>query len=285
MLYQTHMYNSFVFITDIHLSDKTPINRDGDIWEISTKKLEWILNRASELEFPIIIGGDVFHSPCVDYRVLNDVIQLIKKYRVKIYSVVGNHDMIGANGSYEHTAIHTLFKAEVIEKLEFIENDYFFIKGFDYSTLIPAMNIDSDKYKIAVAHLSISPVSVPFNHILAKDVNTNADIIFLGHIHHSFDSTINGVRFINPGCIIRRTIQESDIEPSILIFNNGSVVIERIPFRGSFIKPKERIIAISDIIESIENKIDTYDIKTIIMQNANKEISDEINRRLIKKGA
>ena len=108
----------FIYISDLHLSDKQPISRVDNVFEAGMYKLEYVLRRAKELGTFVVCGGDFFHEPRVSYKVLNGVIDLLKKYQVDVYTVFGNHDLIGVNELDESCALFTLIKSGLVQKLD-----------------------------------------------------------------------------------------------------------------------------------------------------------------------
>ena len=235
----------FIYISDLHLSDKQPISRVDSVFDAGMYKLEYVLKRAKELGTVVICGGDFFHEPRVSYKMLNGVLDLLNKYKVDVYTVFGNHDLIGVNQLDESAAIFTLIKSGLVKKLDVMETPEYVIEAAHYVKEIPQsyfMKTKSEsKKKILVIHNSLIPVKVRFDHILLKDFKTDADWVLCGHIHQFWDKKIKNVQYVSPGCLVRRSIAEKDLEPCMVIVN-GSVEVEKIPLP----KPAEWCVTTSE---------------------------------------
>ena len=72
----------FIYISDLHLSDKQPISRVDSVFDAGMYKLEYVLKRAKELGTFVICGGDFFHEPRVSYKMLNGVLYSVWKPRL-----------------------------------------------------------------------------------------------------------------------------------------------------------------------------------------------------------
>ena len=209
----------FLYTTDWHLTDQQPINRKDCIIEASFAKVEQVFKYAKKAKLPILHGGDLFHKPNVAYSVLNRFIELVKKYKVQMYVVVGNHDIIGSNIQEEGIAIQTLFKAQVLKPLTTLTIGDKTIRGISYVEEI-TKDVTED---IVIAHLPIVTQSVPYEHIPVGTINVPAELFFCGHIHLPFDKVVNKTRFINPGCLVRRSITEKDVDIKLVEYSNNEI--------------------------------------------------------------
>lgn len=221
----------FIYISDIHLSDKQPISRIDSVFDAGMYKLEYVLKRAKELNTCVVCGGDFFHEPRVSYRVLNSVMDLLNKYKVDVYTVFGNHDLIGVNYNDDSAAIFTLIKSGLIKLLNKpTEIDGQLIEVAPYTKDIPQSYFFKTKTnlnKILVIHSALVPVKARFDHILLKDFKTDANLVLCGHIHQYWDKQVNNIRFISPACLIRRSISEKEIEPSMILVGD-TITTEKI---------------------------------------------------------
>lgn len=215
---------TIVYATDIHLTDKQPVNREDSVYPLCLDKLSRILELARSMDKVLVLGGDLFDMPCPSYDLLAATINLFDCFRdVKTYLIRGNHDLKFLN-DFEETGVSVLHAARLITILE----NPITIKGFriipvPYSTELP---IQHSKYKedssitprynffaghyeelsvpkddtdprglipvtsVLVAHMPIVSEPVPYSHILCKNIDTDVDFLLCGHIHAKFDVTI-----------------------------------------------------------------------------------------------
>lgn len=76
-----------VCISDIHFN----LNN----LELSTKALQAAINKATELDIPLVIAGDLHDTKAIiRAEVANRLISLLKSTDILIYILVGNHDLI-----------------------------------------------------------------------------------------------------------------------------------------------------------------------------------------------
>ena len=87
----------FGMINDLHLTEHNPISRVDDVEEASLSKLTYVyqyLRSASKErreDCILLIGGDMFDSPR-SWWLLPKVAQIINRFQIKTYVVVGQHD-------------------------------------------------------------------------------------------------------------------------------------------------------------------------------------------------
>lgn len=222
----------FIYISDLHLSDKQPISRMDSVFTAGMYKLEYVLKRAKELNTFVVCGGDFFHEPRVSYKMLNSVMDLLNKYKVDVYTVFGNHDLIGVNQLDEGAAIFTLIKSGLVKKLDTLELGHFVFETLPYTKEIPQAYFFKTKKKnvkkVLVVHNALIPNKARFDHILLSDFKTDADIVLCGHIHQFWDEKVNGVEYISPSCLVRRSISEKDHVPAMILVGED-ITVEKIP--------------------------------------------------------
>ncbi len=214
--------STLVYATDIHLTDKQPVNRLTAVYPRCLDKFSAVLDFAAHNGGVLILGGDLFDVPCPSYHLLEATINLLGCYKnlVKVFLVKGNHDLKYLN-DFQETGVSTLHAAQLIECLE----DARVINGFlvaplPYSRELAISKVESmsdpatnGKYSlytddfaileephpiyenidltafptVLVAHLPIVSEPVPYSAILCNEIATNFDFILCGHIHSPFD--------------------------------------------------------------------------------------------------
>ena len=107
----------FLFISDLHLSDKCPAARRDQYDQTALRKFEFVLKTAYKEEAVILQAGDFFNSPR-SWHLLADVMELIRKYEVEIYCVYGQHDQyFRSSASDSATNLGILIKSGLVNNL------------------------------------------------------------------------------------------------------------------------------------------------------------------------
>ncbi len=86
---------NLLYFTDNHISGTNSENRIGNYYSDSMAKLEEILQIAKKNKSPFILcGGDLLDSSLISLVICDEIIDLIEKYNIPIYTLVGNHPMV-----------------------------------------------------------------------------------------------------------------------------------------------------------------------------------------------
>lgn len=246
------------YFTDNHISGTNSENRIGNYYSDSMAKLEEILQIAKKNKSPFILcGGDLLDSSLISLVICDEIIDLIEKYDIPIYTLVGNHPMINHNWevSKATTIAHMFRRCKLIKKLEQIIDKDYLIQGIDYQkdieTLIKTDGIkkpSKDKrWSIAVVHALITPKAfLPIiNHIQAKDVECDYNLVLCAHLHQPFIKVYDDVTYVNPGSIGRTSIDEADIEPSVVLLDTEKRSYKIVKLKSA--KPKEEVFDLTKI--------------------------------------
>ena len=284
-----------IYTSDWHLSSSQPENRLDNVLDAGLYKVEYVLKRAKELGATVVVGGDIFDIPCPPYSLVNSLMQLLLKYKVPVYSIVGNHDVEGANITLEDTAIFTLFKSGLIKKLTYLldKDSNLEITGVDYTKDIPSSvnavsNFDTTK-KVLVIHNALMDVpkenedKIPFKCISLENFKTNANLVLCGHIHLFFCKKVGNTSFISPGCLVRRKVNERVLDPTLCIIDK-KLSVEKIPLikKAEFnIQAKESKSVLRGLIT--DTKIESSDIEESILKSGYSDSVKEFCISEIKK--
>lgn len=300
---------NFIYVTDLHLSDRQPINRVTPVVESGLYKLEWVLKKAYETQSILLIGGDFFHSPCPSMDLLNKIISLFIKYPVTAYMVLGNHDTYGNTEQLDDTAIQILFNTGLIKQLtnrqplelgNFVfmaipyykrtdeEKEFNKINGYPFNFGAFARAYKSKK-KVLIAHMPFVTKPAMYEHILLSDIKTDANLVLCGHIHQPFRVKIGSTVFYNPGCFIRRAKNEKDQEVKYLFFSDtefkeGVVPVPVPEFNSVDVEEAAAITVLEEKIEipDLEAKIlasdqpqDVKDRCLLLLKNAQAKFNEK----------
>lgn len=202
----------FLFLTDSHIKGKNPVSRNGDYYNEVRTKINEAIRIAGQYDCDCIIhGGDLFDSPLVSNIMVDDFVDDVEQSGIPWYIVWGNHDMIGHNKELSKASAlaHIFRRSKAIKHIDVLsgytnEEDSRgpiteYIKGYDYFHNIEEdirvnglkAGMEKAKFKMAIVHALITPK--PFHpqvlHVVAKDIETNYDLVLCGHYHCVSDDT------------------------------------------------------------------------------------------------
>ena len=225
-----------LIIGDMHLRYTPPINRTQDFYNDLCNKIKEIkqiqLDNNIEDE-NVICLGDVFDNFVVDYaeKIIYDVGPYIKGWTF----LIGNHDCKEENGDTRGTTFGILQKLNIIKVKQMITKDNHILVFFNYYNRNQIYNYNFnikeiiDTTKIAFIHDYIVPNKIAKKYnvediVTCENMKIDFDYIFCGHYHAPFDVIFNNTRFINPGSLLRKTIDENDMKRKVkvVIYNSES---------------------------------------------------------------
>lgn len=225
-----------LIIGDLHLRYTPPINRTNDFYQDLLNKLKEIkkiqLDNNIEDE-NVICLGDVFDNFVVDYaeKIIYDVGPYIKGWTF----LIGNHDCKEENGDTRGTTFGILQKLNIIKVKQIITKDNHILMFFNYYNRNQIYKYDFnikeiiDSTKIAFIHDYIVPNKIAKKYnvediVTCENMKTDFDYIFSGHYHYSYDIVYKNTRFINPGALLRKTIDKDDMmrKVKVILYNSNS---------------------------------------------------------------
>lgn len=233
------MTYKILFVTDVHLRLSTPISRtDRNFSDTLFAKLEEVLTLSGQADI-VIFGGDIFQRPDTPHSLVIRTNRIFSRFKVPLYTVVGNHDIYGYEGlTVDTTAMGSLLEMGSIKRLDSISPiqgiEIYGMHAYDKEEwMLPASNA----LKILVAHKPITPIPIPEETFITPESiagKTNADIILSGDIHSGHNLNINGKHFVNPGSLARLTIGDRERYPEVAMIgidknHEISVDIKTIP--------------------------------------------------------
>lgn len=112
-------WDYIVAAADLHIHSKVPENRKGDYYGQVIEKFKKLLDITIKWSSPkiLLIAGDFFDSPNVQYKVTNLVLGLIKESGVNILVVPGQHDLRYHVSGLDNTPLGNLQKSGQVEIL------------------------------------------------------------------------------------------------------------------------------------------------------------------------
>jgi predicted phosphodiesterase len=248
-----------LYLADTHIRGENPRHRRDDFPAALRAKLLEIAGLVRTLEVHAVLhGGDFFDQPCPELSVVGKFVKIFTGMGVPIYVVPGNHDIFACNpDTFEHTMLGLLHQLGSLRVLQAGEKIY--LKTGQVSVQLTGTpfhyNIDRQDpvidycvtkedcdFAIHLAHgmLLDRPFfpDTPYTLISQIAPFTEADYTLGSHAHFGYpDVEWKGRKFINPGAIVRLSIQPTDVKraPQVLLIDfSGSYPVHRkIPLQSA----------------------------------------------------
>ncbi len=227
----------FITCADLHINSKVPVNRKGDYFSQIMNKFEFILKTTIKTDSKIlVIAGDFFDSPTVSYKVVRKVLQIIKKYKITILAVPGQHDLRYHAAGLDNTPLGILETAKVVQILK--PDSITEINGISFMGCgwneTPSVEAD-----VVVMHLMVTkkdplwPGQTNYStahSILRKYSWAKCIVTGDNHAPHVLKTKSKKLQ-INCGSMIRSTKTQIDFQPRIqkIDTNDWSVKLIKIP--------------------------------------------------------
>lgn len=285
----------FIYLQDIHLRGKNSEYRKADYYAEVIAKIEETIAIAKQRKVDYILcGGDLFDSELVSNTIVDRVLDTIEKGKIPWYIVFGNHDQIGNSTelSKGSSLQHCFNRSKYVLHLTHTISKGCVIQGYDYYHGIEndikekgmGANVD-EKLKIAIVHAMIVPKPwLPtILHVPIKEIKTDFNIVFCAHYHMPWGIIEHeGTKFINYGCIGRKSIGERDIDPTIVYVDTEKEIIEPIKLKSA--KPAEEVFDLTkhEEIKTFEEDINNFiqGIKDVKFQDLNlRGIIEELGKK------
>ena len=247
----------FILCADLHLrADRPRCRKDEDWMQTQKKQLEFIAHKARTEQCPILIAGDIFHTPQVPDILKTIFIEVFKN--IDVCAIAGQHDLYYHSwNKVNHSSFGVLWSSQNL----FIPS----VQHFDYAHY--GEEIVKNDSNILVIHDLIfeSEKQIPPNvkAKTAKEVlNSNKSYkwILCGDNHRFFHFEENGRHVIMAGCMNRQAADTKDYAPCIWLIDTDTDVVTQIPIpddvemvEDEYIKEAhEREDRIASFIETIK---------------------------------
>ncbi len=281
-----------LFMTDLHLRSKSdrPKWRIDDHYTTQFQELNEIAQIALNNKVDLIISlGDFYDNVRVSHQLITDTLAWCKTLPCSLYSIVGNHDVNAYVTTDRNNGLGVLFESGAVEELKELvwEDQKVIIRGIN-AYLDPRKGdyMFDPKYNnycaIIASHNFIIPHEVPFDAVLPSQVQTNANIIALGHYHKTFNVYEKNTAFINPGSISRWAINEQH-QPQVFIVDTAQGVISAVQLKSSLPANEIFDLAAAAEMKSTEMNLQTFvdslektsfeqqDIEQVVLTEATKQ--------------
>lgn len=257
-----------LLLSDIHATSRNPAGRKDSVLDVFKDKFSFVLRYAKNNNCVVLQAGDFFDRSR-DWHVLYLMIKLLRKYKVKLFSVFGQHDtLMRSNQSSTPTIMGVLNRIGLINILNKnpikVKNVYLYGCGWGSSIPIPK----KDGINILVIHASITTKAVYPGHdfttvryFLRK--NKGWDLVLVGDIHiQSIYNPKNGDTIVvNTGPMLRLASTKYNLthHPCFCIYNTETHSLKNVEIPH---KPAKEVLT-RDHLNKIKRRENTLSEKSL----------------------
>lgn len=224
--------SKIVHLSDLHIDDRAPINRcDSDYLQTILDKLTFVFNYCKRKKITIVtVAGDFFDSPNVSWYTVNLIIDLLNSYsNIHLYIVLGQHDLYFRNFDEQKSAIGNLMKHSNVHILNtkptaVLENVDLYGMSFGEVRNFEIKRRKAIKSILLVHHPIGNQIDKHVKLLSASKVSTKFigfNVIHGGDYHYTTIKKVGNTFIINPGSLIRKTIDKRDLShrPCFVVYN------------------------------------------------------------------
>lgn len=238
-----------IFVSDLHLTETTPVSRIDNYIEAQISKLQFLRELSTKNHnCPILCAGDVFDhwkgSPWLCHMAYNNLPR-------PFYSIVGQHDLPNHSlENYHRSALALLDRVDpdicVLNGTK-IETETLFIVGLPFGHIpdspdelpTPATLRSRQKRKILLLHGLTFERELPhWSHgdgaytadELLDTFGDVFDVIVIGDNHQPFVVKRANTILLNPGSMMRSTLDQHQYQPACYLYYAINNEITRVPF-------------------------------------------------------
>ena len=223
---------------DWHIRSKNPRYRIDDFFQTMMGKLNWMFELAKEENCDVILhGGDFFDSPDQKNSTKIEIAKLLLRYKVPVYVVAGQHDLLHRRFSNTTLALFQTFGGVNILDGELragtcipcIDDSGHYdvnIYGASWEEEIPTPK-DPDAINILAIHKMIvkdKPLWAEQKGYTKADTFLKAhkeyNLIVTGDNHQSFIHTTTNQILVNTGSLMRTTTAQREHTPVAVIYDS-----------------------------------------------------------------
>jgi DNA repair exonuclease SbcCD nuclease subunit len=254
-------------VGDSHLTGRNPIARLDDLVEIQFEKWEYIIDIANENDVPIVHTGDIFNVAIIANSLLTRLGEILTKLHNPLYFVWGNHDLqYHSMDMWDRTSLGVLWKNNnKVKHISEFWRDYkmWWWAWLDWES--KEIQWYGDRPSLLLSHKAIvsgKKLKRQGSWILddtefCSNIDTDPQLkgfylIICGHWHRRYIYKHQETRVINPGPVIRRTVEEWFI-PSVTLLNLDTLIHKELII--SDLDP-EQVLSRTHIEQNIETMTD-----------------------------
>lgn len=229
-----------ILTADWHIRPDIPKCRTDDFFTAMDKKITSICKLAKKYRCPILIAGDLGEESQWPNWLLRWFIHKIKRYKIKIYVIPGQHDLPWHRLKHlKKSGIGVLGSAGIINLIgvrnkELVETKDFNIIPFPYGYPI-RKHKETGKPMIAISHQLIVKDKLLWHkqkavsqgvHLLKKFPEYR--LILTGDNHNPFVSRYKNRLLVNPGSILRLKADQIKHRPRVYLWSAEENKVRRV---------------------------------------------------------
>lgn len=298
------MNQNILFVSDVHLSPRTPSSRKDDYPNTLLTKLSSLLDLAKQNNVSdIFFLGDVFNAKHMTLQYFikcYDVFKSLSDSGIKLHTIIGNHDILYDNEStMDDSPMHILLTSGIVDNTHTVTINNITVFQANYLTNIDTIPhaTNTTKYNILTGHYFYHLGFGDLEHTLSKEKcdELGYNFYILGHDHTPYEPLVTkNYTVLRPGSFSRGTSDTCHINrDSIKVVLMNSYTSEYSLIDVPNVLPasdvyKEQVlidkVTMSDISESLKDFLSslTFDNSSDIFATLNTiPMSDEIRDLLI----
>ena len=213
--------------SDWHLRTQRPMSRmDYSYVDTQTTKLRKI-KRVYEMGCDAVLhSGDLFDNVDVSHFITQHYIKILKRFGMKIYVVPGQHDMRFHSHEIKNTPIAVLRSAGVITVLDKnpvrLDNRKVHVYGQWWGEPTPKI-LHATTLNVLVTHRMVTEQKPGYKteYITGRKLleKTKYDVIVSGDNHETFTVKDGSRVLVNPGSLMRSSIDQIYHKPCVFIYD------------------------------------------------------------------
>ncbi len=278
-----------ICLSDVHLSTEKPRGRIDDWESAQWKKLEYVVNRAMELDRVIVQAGDLCDRPR-NWQLLLGLNSFLRNYEVNWFMVRGQHDMYmhSPDSATTVTALKEFDRIDIVEDQAVRMFPELYVTGVRWGADPPKeKKVNYPHILLIHAPIAEAPVFDRHDYINARgfaEKYKNYDLIVCGDIHCHFCIRTKWNVILNCGPMMRREATEYNFrhEPCFYIWDTDSkeLIREVIPHAPAeevlsrvHIEEQQEIKSLlSDFVEKVKKTLSSDSPGVDVMSNFKRAI-------------
>jgi len=268
-----------LIVGDTHFTGKNPIARLDDLVELQFDKWDEVISIANRYDCPIIHTGDIFNVSIIANSILTRIGSALEKLKHNLYFVWGNHDLLYHSlDLWDRTSLGVIWKnGDKVKHISQLPGWSWLDWGSEYG-----IQWYADRNNLLLTHKAVvSERKMGKGSWILEDENfcMNIDkelelrkyqLIICGHWHKPYRFMHKGTLVINPGPVLRRSIEEW-LMPSVVLINTDTLLYKRIYLKSA--KPPDQILSRKHIEQRVESY--TEGVMKFVEQLQNTKIIDK----------
>jgi len=220
----------FLFFTDSHF-DCVPASqfRVGDYPGALVAKLNYVVNLANKGYDFVVFGGDFFEKHrVVDFGLLSRLAMTLKRLKVKMYYVWGQHDLDQNSKASRKNSTFQFIARLLSDKIRPLKSrtlgDVHFESVHVWEEIPVGAKPPRGEVRVLVAHKLIVPHRQNYECFPVDTLNIPFQLCLSGDYHGAFRKRVGQTLFVNPGPLARRHKPENHAPSVLSVTVDGTTV-------------------------------------------------------------